>query len=63
MNSFSKAQRGDYLQDRLDIDNQDDLTDDRINQWIPEVLTLSDCNTLICSIFCRNYEEVFYKVW
>ena len=36
---FSKAQRGDqFVGLCLDIDNQDDLTDERINQWIPKVL-------------------------
>lgn len=37
---FSKAQREDqFVGLCLDIDNQDDLTEERIQQWIPQVLT------------------------
>ena len=37
---FSKAQRGDqFVGLCLDIDNQDELTEDRINEWIPKVLS------------------------
>ncbi len=36
---FSKAQRGDkFVGLCLDVDNQDELTDTRITQWVPQVL-------------------------
>jgi flavodoxin I len=36
---FSKAERdGQFVGLCLDVDNQDDQTEDRLNKWIPEVL-------------------------
>lgn len=36
---YSKAQRGDqFLGLALDVDNQDDLTDTRVQQWVTQVL-------------------------
>ena len=36
---FSKAQRGDeFVGLCLDVDNQDNLSEDRINAWLPKVL-------------------------
>lgn len=36
---FSKAQRGDqFIGLCLDVDNQEDLTEQRIQQWVPQVI-------------------------
>ena len=36
---FSKAERdGQFVGLCLDVDNQDDQTEDRLNKWIPQVL-------------------------
>jgi flavodoxin I len=37
---YSKAQRDDHFVGLcLDVDNQDELTDDRLNLWLPQVLS------------------------
>jgi len=37
---FSKAQRGDiFVGLCLDVDNQDEMTEDRLNKWVPQVIS------------------------
>ncbi len=42
---FSKAQRGDkFVGLCLDVDNQDELTESRIQQWVPQVISEMQLN-------------------